>query len=354
VGNIDFESLSIIKKEAKDISKIVGIERAIKLEITEDSIIGNIDKLLVGNSSEIFIGDYLSSKKIFRFTRDGKFMNCYGRIGQGPGEYVQIMGFTIDAEDNIILLTPYKLIKFEKNGDYIKEVRTNYNGIDITSINDKIYIYISRYRHSPKIKKSILILDSDFREIGGLAAYDTRLEKYLFVTFNTLANNKKSLFFIDLYDLKLTQFNPGDNNLVQLIIPNENYKLKNIWGKKRLKEDDRTEIKKNLHRFGLIYSFKDNLFLIERCKDKKIFNFWILNLDKRKCVIFTHRWEDLLSGKIYFSRMLGAYDRGIIGSICSVEKFSEYKKEFDVLNDLEFSIDDNPILVFFELGKLWD
>ena len=165
VGNIDFGSISIIKKEAKDISKIVGIERAIKLEITEDSIIGNIDKLLVGNSSEIFIGDYLSSKKIFRFTRDGKFMNCYGRIGQGPGEYVQIMGFTIDAEDNIILLTPYKLIKFEKNGDYIKEVRTYYNGIDITSINDKIYIYISRYRHSPKIKKSILILDSDFREI---------------------------------------------------------------------------------------------------------------------------------------------------------------------------------------------
>jgi hypothetical protein len=113
VGNIDFESITIIKKEAIEISKIGGIERAIKLETTEDSVIGNIDKLIIGKNSEIFIGDYFSSKKIFRFTRDGKFMNFYGRIGQGPGEYVQIMGFTIDAADNIILLTPHKLIKFE-------------------------------------------------------------------------------------------------------------------------------------------------------------------------------------------------------------------------------------------------
>ena len=222
VRNIDFESISIIKREAKEFFEIGRIEKAIKLETTEDSFIGNIDKLLIDKNSEIFIGDYFSSKKIIRFTRNGKFINCYGRKGQGPGEYVQIMGFTIDPGDNIILLTPYKLIKFEKNGEFIKEIRMNYSGIDITSLNDKIYIYISRYRYSPKIKKSILILDLDFNEIGGLSLFDTRLEKYSFITFNALASNKNYLYFIDLYDLKLNLFKPVDDNLMQLEIPNEN------------------------------------------------------------------------------------------------------------------------------------
>jgi hypothetical protein len=180
VRSIDFKSISIIKRDAKEFFEIGRIEKVIKLELVEDSVIGNIDKLIINKNSEIFIGDYFSSKKVLRFDGSGKFINCYGRIGQGPGEYIQIMGFTIGPDDNIIILTPYKLIKFKKNGEFVKEIRLNYSGIDITSLNDKIYIYISRYRFSPKIKKSISILDLEFREIGGLSEYDTRLEKSFF------------------------------------------------------------------------------------------------------------------------------------------------------------------------------
>ncbi|MEA2005849.1 MAG: 6-bladed beta-propeller, partial [Acidobacteriota bacterium] len=204
---IDFKSISIIKSKTKNILDIGKIKKAVKLETKDNALIGNVDSLIYDKNEDFYIADYYSSKKVFRFDKKGNFVRSYGKIGQGPGEYNSILSFALDSESNVFLLGNYKLIKFDKNGKLLKEIRIKYHSGDIIIVNDLIYISILRYRYVPKNKKAILIIDTNLKKVGEMLTYDTRLEKYLFTPRKMFAKNQDNLYFIDVYDFKLNIFN---------------------------------------------------------------------------------------------------------------------------------------------------
>ena len=136
-----------------------------------------------------------------------------------------------------------------------------------------------------------------------------------------------------------------------LKIPNENKSLDNIWEKRRLNEKDMDKIKNKIHRFNWIFSFNDNLLLSEYNKENKIFDFWLLNLKTKKAIIFPYPGPEFISKNLFFNRIVGSYDKGIIGVFNCIEKFNKYKKDFPVLKNIEFSIEDNPILALFEFNQ---
>ena len=357
-NSIDIKSISIERKDIKSLMCIGKIKEAVKLETKDNSLIGNVDLVIRDGNGDFYVGDYYSSKKIFRFDKNGNFITCFGRIGQGPGEYKNILSFALNSDNSVVLLTSLKLIKFDRNGKLIKEVRINYFAKDITIIDDLIYIFVLRYRHSPKIKKAIIILDSDLKKVGEMSTYDTRLEKYLCLPKRIFAKSNGKLCFIDIYDLKLNIFNPKNNEIYFLSIPNENYNLDLIWKKRKLIEKDYKEIRTRIHRFNLIFGMKDRIFLKESCVEKNIYyNAWILNLEKRKAIIFPYlkicRYSDKeILPNICFNFIAGSYNKGVIGVFDSVERFNKYKRDFPALKDIEFNIEDNPILALFEFNKI--
>ncbi len=349
---IDFKSISITKNKTKNILDIGKIKKAVKLETKDNSLIGNIDKLICDKNGDFYIADYYSSKKVFCFNKKGNFIRSYGKIGQGPGEYNSIEGFALDSESNLFLLGNYKLIKFDKNGKLLKEIRIEYFPGYITTINDLIYIFILSYRDVPKNKKQILILDTNFKKVGEMLTYDTRLEKYSYVPRKIFAKNQDNLYFIDVYDFKLNIFNQKSKEMSSLQIPNENKNLDNIWKKnqRHLSEKDMDKVKNKIHRFASIFSFNNNLFLYEYCKYKEIFDFWLLNLKTKKAIIFPYSDMKLYIKQLFFS-ISGSYDKGVILVINGIEELNKYKEYFPVLKNIEFSIEDNPILAFFEFNK---
>ena len=355
---IDFKSISIAKKDIKFFTEIGKITRVVKLESKDNSLIGNVNLVTHDEKGDFYVGDYYSGKKVLRFDNNGNFITNYGRPGQGPGEYVNILCFTPDTEGNIVLVTSSKLIKFNKDGKFLKEKRINYFVRDIAIIDNLIYLYVLRYLVAKKDRKAIFILDPDFEKVGEISQYDTRLQKYLFLPKKIFGKSNNQLYFIDIYDLRLNIFNPDLQELSYLQIPNENAKLDSIWRKKRLSRKDEKIIGNRMHRFGLIFGFKDWIFLYERYREKNLYyDAWLLNPVKRKAIIFPYLMMCRYSDKkfppnLYFNYIAGSYENGIIGVFDSVERFNKYKKDFPILKGIEFKTEDNPILALFEFDRV--
>ena len=68
------------------VSEYASSMEYIPLETTEDCLIGEDFSLIVA-SKDIFVHSF-KNQKIYRFDRNGKYLNPIGKKGQGPGEYI--------------------------------------------------------------------------------------------------------------------------------------------------------------------------------------------------------------------------------------------------------------------------
>ena len=80
----------------------------IKLEVTENSMIRNIRDVIIADDY-VLVDDY--SEGVFRFSKDGKFLNKIGKKGNGPQEYLYILQTFLDEKNNEILLFTGRGIK---------------------------------------------------------------------------------------------------------------------------------------------------------------------------------------------------------------------------------------------------
>ncbi len=85
------------------LSSVFLSARPIILELTDNSIIGSINKMQV-IEDKLIILDKSRAKSLFVFNKDGKFLYKVGERGGGPGEYTGISDFTIDIDRKIIFL----------------------------------------------------------------------------------------------------------------------------------------------------------------------------------------------------------------------------------------------------------
>jgi hypothetical protein len=357
IKKIDFYSFSVQKmKKGIGFEKLGKFVKIIKLETKDESIIGEMSSVYIKNNGELLINDYHSSEKIMLFNAEGKFIRSYGKKGEGPGEYVQLTKASFFDDENVVLASPFKLIKFDKKGKLLKEIRINYFVGDMIAMNKKLYIYVSAYRgrfHGKKRK--ILIYNSKLENIGGIGKYDKRLDKYLYSPHNIFTNfDKNNKFaFIDYYDFKIQIYDTVLKEICSIEIPNDNKNYEKIWNKKRFIEDDRTEIKKKLHRFNSISGFKNSLLLFETCREKRIDNFWLLNLKTNKIKIFNYGSSIDGLSQVYWNSVNGTYRNGVIVELYfnDEKEFNVYKKSIPLLKNYKFNMDDNALLGFFEFNN---
>lgn len=95
----------------------------IPLELTKDSQIGKIDKVII-NDEMIFVLDNSVAKKLFVFDLKGKFIRTIGGFGQAQGEYILLSDFEI-YKDKIYLSSRQnnKMLIFDIDGKHLKDVK---------------------------------------------------------------------------------------------------------------------------------------------------------------------------------------------------------------------------------------
>jgi hypothetical protein len=114
-------------KEGQLISnKIIKHISFIPLETNEKNLFTTIGKMYRYNDYFI-IQDNSYALGILVFDKTGKFVNSIGKYGRGPGEVINFTDFTIDEEENLLLILDqvlHKITYYNLNDfSYIKETK---------------------------------------------------------------------------------------------------------------------------------------------------------------------------------------------------------------------------------------
>ena len=87
---INLSSDNVSKVALLPLSEAAAKVEIVSLEVTDESLIGEITKMKV-TDSDIWVKHYKD-----RFSRSGKFLNKVGKVGQGPEEYIRMADFFVD------------------------------------------------------------------------------------------------------------------------------------------------------------------------------------------------------------------------------------------------------------------
>ena len=104
----------------EDPSSLFDKIELIQLETTDSSLIGNIKKIELLDSS-IYILDG-TQRCILVFDNYGNFKKKLSKIGKGPGEYVNIGDFNVEKDGTIEVLSNYKIIIYDKDFNVTDEI----------------------------------------------------------------------------------------------------------------------------------------------------------------------------------------------------------------------------------------
>ena len=141
------------KKESIPLSTFFKNPETIILETNNDCLIGRIDELQVFDGC-IYVLDMYFAKSLLTFDKDGRFIRKIGGIGNGPGEYIKLLDFTLDTENRFIFLLDYgqRVHKYQLDGTFIQTITPNLLRSNITNIQyykKKLYLNVEAFNSSP-------------------------------------------------------------------------------------------------------------------------------------------------------------------------------------------------------------
>lgn len=122
----------------------LNINRFIQLETNDNCLIGEVTDILC-TKDNIYILDFRSSKSLFEFDKNGKFIKKLCSVGNGPGEFVLPRSFAIDEINMKLFLLDVgvgKVLEYNlKTFEFVREMPIN--GISLFYNNDRLYTYDS-------------------------------------------------------------------------------------------------------------------------------------------------------------------------------------------------------------------
>ncbi|HUH18115.1 6-bladed beta-propeller [Albibacterium sp.] len=108
------------EREDDALIDLVQEHKYIKLETKKESLVSRIDKILFFNNKCLILDK--TSKAIFIFDINGKYLTKVQYPGKGPGEYSSIIDFDIDEKGTIYALdiTRNSIFKYDIEGKFIE------------------------------------------------------------------------------------------------------------------------------------------------------------------------------------------------------------------------------------------
>jgi len=126
------------KTDEKKLSSLGSTIEFIPLETTSESLINEIRDIEL-TDSYIFLSEI---DRLLQFDKYGKFIRQIGSYGRGPQEYLSVIDFCIDKQDNEVhILSPDKRMVFGMDGHFIKSYKMSTRPSQILYIDRDKYIY---------------------------------------------------------------------------------------------------------------------------------------------------------------------------------------------------------------------
>ena len=343
-----------------DYHQVFDEYKLVPLTNEEASLIGSIDRIIIHDERFHILDKQTNSIKIF--DNDGRFIQRIQELGNGPGEYHELMDFSIDEKGERLVLhshRPYKLLYYSFDGDFIKEegMESYYNNIAIDEEYLLMVNLLKENNHLVFLKNLNTDQLKEFLPIGG--------------TERALNNNFGTGFPYCLNSQYTYAFFPFSNIIYQVTNGKLVSRYQIDFGDKNLPElffkdgvvDMEAYHKAIENKYGfMIANFKES-------EDYLVFTFGASNIvvyskrEKKSTVFnYAHNAEALLGFQNYFGHD-GQYDNYLIGIIQPFNflyQMNLYRKDIKewervpaYLKELSETINDqsNPILMIAKLKQ---
>ena len=131
-----------------------------------------ISRIIVDEDENIFALD-VRKNQIFKFNKEGIYINSFGRRGQGPGEFERPVNLFINKPQQIFVSDARKIHVFNNSGEYVKGLSINHDFAHFFVDNQDNIIAVSHVITEDGTKKSIVKYDNMGKETQKLADFET-------------------------------------------------------------------------------------------------------------------------------------------------------------------------------------
>lgn len=196
--NIVIKHHDIDKDNYLCLSDWVDTIYGVKLETTDESIIGTIDKIRIKNKC-IYVLDRYKTHSLRSFDLTGRYLFSVGRHGNGPGEYVEPTDFFVD-QNGITVYDQFqtKFLYYDLEGKFLREKSLPFTFIQFYQYSSNSYIMYGldadNYHLKDLLDYSIWKCDSTFH-IDRFGMYRKKNE-YINILLETALNDFSNKLYL--------------------------------------------------------------------------------------------------------------------------------------------------------------
>lgn len=186
--------------DTTSLAERIGRVEYITLETPKNAFIYEADKI-EQDENRIYVAD-LRGDKIVAYDRNGRYLNCLDKKGNGPGEYLEIRSFTIDGK-NLYIIDNYqhKVLAYDCSDFQFQWAK------DLPIVADDIAsLYGGKFllglmpmakRNMPHSNHLLFVVNSDFEIISRLLPYPHKTH-VPFAPLSFFNSDKDNVYFSSL------------------------------------------------------------------------------------------------------------------------------------------------------------
>ena len=338
VLEINIESKNVLNN-VKYLDLITDL-KYVPLETTSDCLIGHLDKVEISDDG-IFALDSRIAKVVYRFSKDGKFINQIGQRGEGPGEYFQPDDMSIDPNTgDIAILDQMKVLIYKPDNTYLRNIK-------LPDYAYKIGWYDNRFVTFNRGDDELILLDEkEGKHIGAffqsLPDEKRMVLEYPFQRYE----NKEFLYFTNL---DYTIYRISEENVlphVRFVFDQRMFTDKDIKSLQSSSIDDFVWIiyySENPSHIYMIYKYKQVPYMV--IYDKLNIKTKLIDLREIQNDVTFMREPPLIMGVDSNGYFVAGFE------FSEVSDPNELKKKIDCSTE-NLDLMSNPILLYFKFKEL--
>lgn len=155
----------------------------IKLEATEQSLVGEVSKLIIMDNGDLIVLDCRRSS-VIRFDENGKFICKMGKYGKGHGEYIAASDIAYDKYNKCVIILDEgggKLVTYDMNGKYLSTTQLGCSPSAFTVLDEKhLCIYMNHFDNlgSHPIGHNLKILNRKGYVVSEFMEFDAGMSSF--------------------------------------------------------------------------------------------------------------------------------------------------------------------------------
>ncbi len=231
---------------------IGSVGKVIPLETHPHALLGSVTKANIdARSGDILVADTESTKAVYRFRQDGRFVVAYRPPLGAFDESRMLMDFAILSDSSVVIASDNQLFHYAADGHLTATRHVQYRPYNLVSLQSSLYILAA----APHDNYAVHSYDEHLRPTGSFHRGDSRQTRYLFAPWNALTASNDHLFVSEFYEPRVTEYLPDGKPVAAYTFGPPDPTMQTIWAKSTLTDPDRAMIRLTARRFGMIYGY---------------------------------------------------------------------------------------------------